>query len=112
VTSDACRLFHVDVSGLRLLVTYSGHGTQWIGNDDVCRDEMGLRGRTVEQTNAAIVPHPARIRAVQRFSVAVLKGESYPGNLGNGIVHRSPPIGASGMRRLRLCLDAEVDDCG
>jgi hypothetical protein len=112
VSSDACRLFHVDVSSLRLLVTYSGLGTQWIANDGVCRDEMGLRGRTVDQANAAIVPRAAAIRAVRRFSAALLKGEGYPGNLGNGIVHRSPPLGASGQRRLRLCLDAESEDCG
>jgi hypothetical protein len=66
----------------------------------------------VEQANAAIVPCAAAIRNVSRFSVALLKGEGYPGNLGNGIVHRSPPIGATGTRRLRLCLDAEADDCG
>jgi hypothetical protein len=53
-----------------------------------------------------VVPWREQIRVVYRFSVAVLKGEGYPGNLGNGVVHRSPPIGNSGMRRLRLCLDA------
>jgi hypothetical protein len=108
VVSDSCRLFHVDASSLRLLVTYSGHGTQWVANDDVHRDEMGLRGRTFEQANDAIVPRREQIRVIHRFSVALLKGEGYPGNLGNGLVHRSPPIRQSGLRRLRLCLDTEA----
>jgi len=34
-----------------------------------------------------------------------LQGETWPGNVGNGTVHRSPPIERFGARRLRLTID-------
>jgi len=105
VVTDACRLFHVDAAALRLLVTYSGFGTQWATNDNVRRDQLMAQGRSFEIANRAIVPRPAQIRSCRPWWVIVQKGESYPGNAGNGVVHRSPPIEMAGERRLRLCID-------
>jgi hypothetical protein len=105
VSTDACRLFHVDAAALRLLVTYSGFGTQWVTNDNVRRDQLMAQGRSFDAANRAIVSRPAQIRSCRPWWVTVQKGESYPGNAGNGIVHRSPPIEMTGERRLRLCID-------
>jgi len=105
VSTDACRLFHVDAAGLRLLVTYSGFGTQWASNGNVRRDQLTAQGRAFETANRAIVPRQADIRTTRPWWVLLQKGESYPGNAGNGIVHRSPPVEGTGVRRLRLCLD-------
>ncbi|NOJ83626.1 DUF1826 domain-containing protein [Myxococcus xanthus] len=49
---------------------------------------------------------PAPVHALERFDVALLKGESWPGNQGNGAVHRSPAIASSGRRRLILSIEA------
>ncbi|MCW5574657.1 MAG: DUF1826 domain-containing protein [Burkholderiales bacterium] len=105
VATDACRLFHVDAAGLRMLVTYSGFGTQWAGNGDVRRDQLTAQGRAFDAANRAIVPRQSDIRTARPWWVLLQKGESYPGNAGNGIVHRSPPVEGTGARRLRLCLD-------
>ena len=105
VDTDACRLFHVDVAALRMLVTYSGFGTQWVTNDNVRRDELTAQGRSFEAANRAIVPRPAQIRSARPWWVMLQKGESYPGNAGNGVVHRSPPVEHAGERRLRLCIN-------
>jgi len=105
IESDSCRLFHVDAARLRLLVTYSGFGTQWVYNDNACRAQMGLPGRSMAQANAAIVPRPQEIQALRPWWIAIQKGDAYPRNCGNAIVHRSPPLQAGGDRRLRLCID-------
>ncbi|MBX3666257.1 MAG: DUF1826 domain-containing protein [Burkholderiales bacterium] len=105
VATDACRLFHVDAAGLRMLVTYSGFGTQWAGNGDVRRDQLTAQSRAFDAANRAIVPRQSDIRTARPWWVLLQKGESYPGNAGNGIVHRSPPVEGTGVRRLRLCLD-------
>ena len=105
IETDSCRLFHVDAARLRLLVTYSGFGTQWVYNDNARRDRMGLHGRSMAEANADIVPRPQEIQALRPWWIAIQKGEAYPRNFGNGIVHRSPPLEAGGGRRLRLCID-------
>jgi hypothetical protein len=102
---DGCRLFHVDACPLRLLVTYAGPGTEWVANADARRAELTLQGRSFDDANRAIVPDDGAIRRLEPWWVAVQKGEGYPGNAGNALVHRSPPIAGQGLRRLRLCLD-------
>lgn len=96
IDGNACRLFHADHVGLRLLCTYAGPGTEWVPDAAVDRTKLG--------TNAAAVPNRAAVRHVPRFAVALLKGEAWPGNAGRGVVHRSPEASAA-RPRLLLCLD-------
>lgn len=98
----ACRLFHADHVSLRLLCTYVGPGTEWVPEHAVRRHELGLQGRDVPRANAAIVAEPGAVQALGTGHVAVLKGETYPGNAGRGAVHRSPGATA---RRLLLVID-------
>jgi len=73
---------------------------------DRATQEMGLNGRSIEATNAAIVIDPYEIQVVPRGWVALLsKGEGYEGNLNRAIVHRSPPLADDTTRRLRLCIE-------
>lgn len=95
---DECRLFHVDRNHLRLLCTYSGPGTEWLANDQVDRSALG------QGDNRKILKY-GQAHKVATGAVLLLKGERYPGNFGNGIVHRSPPVRLHGLRRLRLRLD-------
>lgn len=95
IDGPACRLFHADHVGLRLLCTYAGPGTEWVPDHAVARAALG--------DNARAIPRKAAIRRLPRFAVGLFKGEAFPGNAGRGIVHRSPPVRSA--PRLLLCLD-------
>ena len=97
---DDCRRFHVDRTHLRLLCTYRGLGTEWLTNEQV--------DRLAQSTGA---PNEDIIRfgepsQFEPFWVGVMKGDAYPGNAGQGLVHRSPPIAGSGQTRVLFCLDS------
>ncbi|UPY38819.1 DUF1826 domain-containing protein [Sediminicoccus sp. KRV36] len=84
ITGDACRKFHVDSVGFRLLVTYAGPGTQWsMGDPD----------------------GGAQIEDVPRCAVALFRGRK---RAGATTLHRSPPLShlPEGQRsRLVFCID-------
>lgn len=100
VETDSCRLFHTDTVGLRLICSYAGPGTEWLPDADVARAALG------KGVNAAICPDMSALRSISTGDVAVMKGEAWPGNAGRGLVHRSPPIAGTGLRRLVFTLDA------
>lgn len=86
VTHDACRRFHMDAIGLRLLCTYRGEGTQWTMCGPDCR-----------------APHQAPV-----CSVALLKGTRHEPAPPQGCLHRSPPVSRlpeNRRARILLCID-------
>ena len=85
VRDAACAAFHVDTLRVRLLCTYHGEGMQWADEPDVNRSELGLRGRSIAETNTAIVPEPGQIETVSAGAVALFKGLLWPGNEGCGV---------------------------
>lgn len=91
-----CPRFHVDRVPVRLLCTYQGTGTEWLPESAVTRP--GREGPLPEQQVA-----PVRVRQLSAGSVSLLKGESWIGNEGKGVVHRSPPPGE--VPRLVVGLD-------
>lgn len=91
-----CPRFHIDRVPARLLVTYSGRGTEWIDENDVERSSSP--GQLPEQSVSS-----SRIKEIPTGAVAILKGEAWVGNEGRGIVHRSPAPGSA--PRLLLSLD-------
>jgi len=108
VTTDKCRKFHADFKPLRLVCTYAGPGTEWVANEAVQRAALINEIEDLDAANRAIVPDAQAIRRASAGHVVLLKGELYPGNAGNGAVHRSPPIAEAGERRLVLTLDASA----
>ncbi|EKE79950.1 hypothetical protein A10D4_12238 [Idiomarina xiamenensis 10-D-4] len=86
-----CPKFHVDKLMCRWLCTYHGAATEWLANDDVARQSM-----------TALTEQP---RYASCGEVMLLKGEAWPGNAGNGLVHRSPAIQNKATKRLLLSLD-------
>ncbi|MBC54502.1 MAG: succinylglutamate desuccinylase [Gammaproteobacteria bacterium] len=86
-----CPKFHVDHVVCRLICTYVGTGTEWLPESSVNREGPDLQ-------KAADIQH------VNEGHVALLKGESWPGNTGRGIVHRSPAASDS-QPRLVMTLD-------
>ena len=96
---DECRRFHVDRTNLRLLCTYRGPGTEWLTNDQVDRLAQATGAPNEEIIRFGI---PSQF---EPFWVGILKGDAFPGNASHGLVHRSPPIKASGQTRVLFCLD-------
>lgn len=103
VEDDGCALFHADSLRLRMLCTYAGEGTEWLGNDNVHWNELGLRGRTIEEANAAIVRDFGAVRSLPSRAVAIFSGRGRPET--PPLIHRSAPVRANGGVRLRLCID-------
>jgi len=75
---------------------------------NLCVWELINEIEDLDAANRAIVPDAQAIRRASAGHVVLLKGELYPGNAGNGAVHRSPPIAEAGERRLVLTLDASA----
>jgi hypothetical protein len=98
LSDDGCRRFHVDRSRLRLLCTYRGPGTEWLSEEQVDRD--ALYGHLPNER----ILKQGRPRRLEPFWVAIMRGECYPGGVGQ--VHRSPEIAGTGVSRLLFCLDA------
>jgi hypothetical protein len=84
VETDACRKFHSDYVTLRTITTYLGQGTQWTEAEG--RDRAGLPGG----------------------EVGMFKGRLWQET--SAILHRSPPIGNTGARRLVLVIDPAPAD--
>jgi len=103
---DMCRKFHADYIGVRLLCTYSGPGTEWVDDAYVNRRTALDPDSSLADANRALVPDPTRVRSLGEGDVALLKGHAYPGNEGRGVVHRSAPVEARGLRRIVLKIDA------
>ena len=92
---DGCKKWHADAVGLRMLCTYCGGGTQWLPIDGGAPAARALNGATPS----------GHIGQLPTGAIAVLKGERYPDNEGNGCIHRSPPAGPGARARLLLCID-------
>ena len=85
VTSNACRIFHVDAMKARLICTYRGTGTQY-GN--------ALNGAD-----------PKQIFTVPTGSPMILRGSHWEQQNRQGLLHRSPPIEDSGETRFVVVID-------
>jgi hypothetical protein len=81
-----CPRFHTDHVALRLLVTYSGAGTEWLN----------------QAQSLAVDRQQQRPQQLKPAEVALLKGSAWPDNVAGAIWHRSP---ASAAPRLLLSLD-------
>ena len=93
VAGDACRRFHADAVGLRLLCTYAGAGTEWL-------PLFGAEAARAHDPRQG--PVPVRLGTGH---AAILKGDAHPSAPGRGLVHRSPPMDGPPVPRLLLCLD-------
>lgn len=95
--SAMCPKFHFDRVPCRLVMTYSGSGTQWLANEHITIDNGRLLSAVEDRSNA--------INTLQEGEVALLKGSMWEGNEQTPLVHRSPES-RDGEPRLLLTLDA------
>ena len=100
VTTDMCRLFHVDYYRQRLLCTYLGPGTEWLDYSNVERSALG------NGDNNNLVKDAAAINRANRFDVLILKGKNFAEDE-LAVVHRSPPIVRDNKTRVLLKIDEE-----
>ncbi|KAF0102742.1 MAG: hypothetical protein FD144_2472 [Rhodospirillaceae bacterium] len=96
IAHDACWRFHRDHVGYRLNATYRGPGTQWLPLDHAARALKTQRR------------YRGPLNEFPRFAAGLFKGVVRAGT--EAIVHRSPPVAASGQTRLFLCLNEVHDD--
>lgn len=87
INKPMCPKFHTDDVVCRMVTTYIGPGTQWIPQEIV--------NKKIKKTN---------IMQLDIGHVGLLKGESWKGNQGKGLVHRSPHD-SNNYKRLYLTLD-------
>ena len=99
-----CPKFHVDHVPCRLVTTYSGIGTQWLPNNVVRREKLGIGSAEKPDTVSGLYRSENDIQQMTLADVALLKGEAWQGNQGAGLVHRSPAL-KKGQHRLFLSLD-------
>jgi hypothetical protein len=99
-----CPRLHVDHVTLRMVTTYVGEGTEYVASEDLNRSRLGhaLNGQA-DETSGLLRPG-ASVQRAKPGEVVLLKGESWPGNDGQGAVHRSPPASAW-VPRIVLTLD-------
>jgi len=93
-----CPRFHIDRVPCRLVTTYSGIATEWLSNNDVNRSLLGIEDFPVYDK------YTMSIEKLNAGDVGLLKGESWIGNEGFGLLHRSPYVEAN-QSRLLLTLD-------
>jgi len=99
-----CPRFHVDKVLCRLVTTYQGSATEWLPHNVVARSKLGHGSEGKPDEQSGLFPKLGDIRQLTVGDVALLKGESWEGNEGVGLVHRSPSL-SPGERRLLLTLD-------
>lgn len=89
-----CPRYHVDRVHCRLITTYTGPGMQWLPNSTIERSTASAGPLTLPTESE--LPH----QSVQPQSVALCKGDRWPGNSGKGLIHRSPAVAANEQRVL------------
>jgi hypothetical protein len=98
VTTDMCRRFHTDICDLRLLCTYIGKGTLWIGDSNIHANQF----KNYDDIDQEFIYQAGE------GDILFFKGALYPGNISNPAVHKSPPIQHIQERRLLLRIDTDT----
>ena len=99
-----CPRFHTDQLKCRLVTTYVGPATQWIPHHLVNRSKLGYGNDGKPDEKSGLFSSNKDIEQLDTGHVALLKGESWKGNDGAGLVHRSPHQEGD-YKRLYLTID-------
>jgi hypothetical protein len=102
--SPMCPKFHVDHLPCRLVTTYHGAATQWLGNEGIDRSKLGAGSVGLSDEESGLYKCSDSINQLLQGDVALLKGSGWEGNEQQGLVHRSPEV-APNERRLLMTLD-------
>ena len=105
-----CPRFHVDRTGIRLVCTWRGPGTEWLDDGWADRNRLGPGSRGLSDETSGLMLPGAEVKKIPTFAVGLLKGSLWQGNAGRGAIHRSPQVDPGAMPRVMLSLDAIWDD--
>lgn len=100
-----CPKFHVDRTGIRLLCTYLGPGTEWLDDQYADRSKLGISTANICDADSGLILNYAGQHQVPVFAIALLKGSLWQGNTQRGLIHRSPAV-APNQIRVMLAIDA------
>lgn len=100
-----CPKFHVDKTGIRMLCTYQGQGTQWLDDQYADRAELGMASGSLDDSRSGLILNTQAVHKVPAFAIALLKGSLWQGNHMRGIIHRSPAV-LGNQPRVVLVIDA------
>jgi hypothetical protein len=89
INTNACRKIHADYTDVRLITTYSGPGTEYLPH-----------GQATSEENLVRLP---------AGHVALFKGRLFAEGH-EPCLHRSPPVGDTGEKRLVLVIDTPLDE--
>ena len=105
-----CPRFHVDRTGIRLVCTLRGPGTEWLHDGWADRSRLGPGSRGLADEESGLMRPGGEVERVPNFAVGLLKGSLWQGNAGRGAIHRSPQIYPHDAPRGMLSLDAIPED--
>lgn len=105
VEAAMCPRFHTDQVTLRLVTTYVGQGTEYVDSHAADRRFLARHDLTLDEAHAGLLRSSDAVQACQVGDVVLLKGDAWPGNEGQGAVHRSPHACAS-EPRIVMTIDA------
>jgi hypothetical protein len=100
-----CPRFHVDRTGIRLVCTYHGAGTEWVNDESVDRSKLGPGYVGLPGESSGLFDERTTIESANRFDLVLFKGSLWQENSHRGSIHRSPAV-SSGERRILLVMDA------
>ncbi len=103
-----CPRFHVDKLMCRLITTYKGATTQWLTEDNVDREKLGIGAQGLPDNLSGIYHNESTICEAQCGDVLLMKGQGWQNNELGGLVHRSPDANRDN-RRLLLSIDFAED---
>ena len=104
VYGPMCPRFHVDSVKCRLVTTYVGPATQWLPNNIIDRSKLGHGNEGQSDEISGLYLKQSDVKQLDIGHVALLKGESWDGNKGGGLVHRSPKQEGD-YKRLYMTID-------
>jgi Protein of unknown function (DUF1826) len=104
-TQTTCPRFHVDNVAARLLCTYRGPGTEYLEGRCADRSRLGPGNGGMSDEASGLIRDAQGIHHIPAFSVAILKGERWPGNASRGAIHRSPAVPAGSGPRVMAAID-------
>ena len=104
ISKPMCPRFHTDYVRCRLVTTYVGPGTQWLPHHLVNRSKLGHGNQGQPDDKSGLFQKNVKIEQLEVGHVAMLKGESWDGNDGAGLVHRSPHAEKE-YKRLYMTID-------
>jgi hypothetical protein len=103
-----CPKFHTDKISGRLICTYSGKATEWLNSNYPNMTSSELIASALNDCSSEVGNKTSSFTAkhdcAKAGDVLLLKGEAWPGNENNAIVHRSPSV-AEEEARLLLTID-------